>query len=69
MELDLELEIVKAKLQKLNQEYSDVIDAPTKVTSSKNADRERVATDPRISVCRKAGYSSHPVCAAAAFGK
>ena len=33
-ELDLELEIVKAKLQKLNQDYSDVVDAKTAVSAS-----------------------------------
>jgi len=33
-ELDLELEIVKAKLQKLNQDYSDVVDTKTAVSAS-----------------------------------
>ena len=37
-ELDLELEIVKAKLQKLNQDYSDVVDAKTAVSASSTSE-------------------------------
>jgi hypothetical protein len=85
-ELDLELEIVKAKLQKLNQDYSDVVDtkvavsasstsevpetseptepakveeAPAKVASSKDADREWVATDIKTRVCK--GWTAYNI--------
>ena len=37
-ELDLELEIVKAKLQKLNQDYSDVVDTKTAVSASSTSE-------------------------------
>ena len=37
-ELDLELEIVKAKLQKLNQNYSDVVDAEAAVSASSTSE-------------------------------
>ena len=37
-ELDLELKIVKAKLQKLNQDYSDVVDTKTAVSASSTSE-------------------------------
>ena len=37
-ELDLELEIVKAKLQKLNQDYSDVVDTKAAVSASSTSE-------------------------------
>ena len=37
-ELDLELEIIKAKLQKLNQNYSDVVDAEAAVSASSTSE-------------------------------
>ena len=37
-ELDLELEIVKAKLQKLNQDYSDVVDTKAAVSVSSTSE-------------------------------
>ena len=44
-ELDLELEIVKAKLQKLNQDYSDVVDTKAAVSASSTSEAPETTSE------------------------